>query len=123
MSNKVIPYRKKYKKLLGKVFTTIRPDTGSSYYRVGEDYDHYHRKNFMFTATLVKQVREVKLKDIPESIIENDVDPPYNTKEAFCELMEKMYQDNYFRPTFWKGLDTLFQILWFKKVYVLSRWS
>lgn len=122
MSNRVVPYRKKYKKLLGDIFTTIRPETGSSYYVVGGDYDHYHRRNFIFTATLIRQRRRMKLKDIPEDIIINDVDPPHNTKEAFYELMEKMYKDNYFRPTFWKGWDTLFQILWFKKIDILSRW-
>ena len=121
--NRVVPYRKKYKKLLGDIFTTIRPETGSSYYTLGGDYDHYHRKFFMFTATLIRQRRRIKLKDIPESIIRNDVDPPHNTKEAFYELMEKMYKDNYFRPTFWKGWDTLFQILWFKKIDILSRWA
>jgi len=122
MTNKVVPYRKQYKKLLNMIFTTIRPETGSSYYTKGEDYDHYHRKNFMFTATLINRRRRIKLKDIPEEVIKMMLDPPYNTKEAFYELMEKMYKDNYFRPTFWKGWDTLFQILWFKKIDILSRW-
>lgn len=121
--NKIITYRKLYRKLAWEVFTTIRPFTGSSYYMVGEDYDHYYRKRFLFTGTIIKKIAPMKLKDIPEDIIANDVDPPYNTKEEFYKMMEKFYKDNYFRKNFWKGWDTPFQILWFRKLSILARWA
>ena len=119
---KTIPFRKKYKKLLSRIFTTIRPETGTNYYADGEVYDIYHRRNFLFKASIIKQIRDMKLKDIPEEIIIQDVDPPHNTREGFYDLMEKMYKDNYYRPDFWKGWDTPFRIIWLERVAILRKW-
>lgn len=120
--SKTIPFRKKYEKIKFKIFTTIRPETGTNYYADGEVYDIYHRRNFLFKATIVKQHRNIKLKDIPEDIIAGDVDPPHNTREGFYNLMEKMYKDNYYRPDFWKGWDTVFRIIWLRRVDILKKW-
>lgn len=123
MDHRIVTYRKLYKKLSRDEFTSVRPYTGSSYYLVKELYDHYYRKRYLFTAPIIRKVAPIKLKDIPEDIIGLDVDPPNNTKDNFYKFMEKMYKDNYFRPHFWQGPDTLFQILWFRPVPVLARWA
>ena len=120
--SKTIPFRKKYKKLINRIFTTIRPETGTDYYTDGEVYEMYHRKNFLFAAMIIKQTKNIKLKDIPTEIIEKDLDPPHNTKEGFFNLMERMYKDNYYRPDFWKGWDTVFRIIWLKHIDELRKW-
>jgi len=119
---KTIPFRKRYEKLSNRIFTTIRPETGTNYYSDGETYDIYHRRNFLFKATIIKHIRNIKLKDIPENVIRNDIDPPYNTKEEFFNLMEKMYKNNYYRPEFWNGWDTVFRIIWMHRVDELRKW-
>jgi hypothetical protein len=121
--NRPVTYRKQYRKLSWPQFHTARPYTGSDYYTVGKEYDHYWRKEFLFTGVLVRKVAEVKLKDFSDKFIMEDVDPPNNTRENFYKMMEKMYKENYFRPTFWKGEETVFQQLWFKKIDILARWA
>jgi hypothetical protein len=120
--SQVIPFRKKYRKLHRDLFTTVRPDTGSNYYRVGASYDVYHRGRYLFSATAVRVVKGVRLADVPASVVEGDVDPPNNTPEAFRAMMERMYKENYYRPDFWRGDDTMFQIIWLRRDGTLERW-
>lgn len=94
-------------KLLGDVFSTIRPATKK--YNFAGRYAIYLKERFFCYADIVAIDKFILSEIIDRKIHLTDTG---RTEKDFVELIESFYG----KKTWWKGNETQFTVLYFKKI-------